>query len=171
MASEGADGGGGTSGVTRVGLIADTHLHAEGRPAPEWVLEALDGVELILHAGDILAARVLAELEEIAIAVRGNCDRLELPFHRVLDLASGAVGLCHLSPEMPDPSDDFGRPLRVAVHGHTHQAETTWREGVLIVCPGSPVQPRGGPKSVAVLTLGAMADVLYCGEGGALWRL
>jgi len=68
---EGIDHG---SGERLVGVIADTH--ADGLPAdlPHAIVEALSGVDLILHAGDIGSASVITALEEIApvIAVRGN---------------------------------------------------------------------------------------------------
>jgi len=43
------------------------------------VSEALHGVDLIIHAGDIGKEEVLAALEKIApvVAVRGNMDRAE----------------------------------------------------------------------------------------------
>ena len=46
-----------------VGLISDTH----GLVRPE-VYEALEGVEMILHAGDVGGSDVLTELEAIALA-------------------------------------------------------------------------------------------------------
>lgn len=57
-----------------VGLISDTH----GLVRPE-ALAALDGSELIIHAGDIGGRHVLDSLAEIApvTAVRGNVDEPE----------------------------------------------------------------------------------------------
>lgn len=55
----------------KIGVIADTHGHlAPGATA------ALAGVELILHAGDIGGAGIVAELEQLApvLAVHGNSD-------------------------------------------------------------------------------------------------
>src|SRR5438445_7987388 len=59
------------NGVTRIGLISDTHglLRKEA-------LEALRGSELIIHAGDAGKPEILEALKEIAplVAVRGNVD-------------------------------------------------------------------------------------------------
>src|SRR3954463_14321445 len=57
--------------VHRIGLISDTH----GLLRPQ-VHEALAGVELILHAGDVGGDMILDELEVIApvFAVYGNTD-------------------------------------------------------------------------------------------------
>lgn len=60
----------------RIGLIADTHLPSTIRePWPE-VATAFEGVDLILHAGDIVTSRVLDWLERVApvLAALGNND-------------------------------------------------------------------------------------------------
>src|SRR5882672_9012155 len=56
----------------RIGLISDTH----GLMRPE-ALQALAGVERIIHAGDVGAPEVLDALARVApvTAVRGNNDR------------------------------------------------------------------------------------------------
>src|SRR5712675_484552 len=57
--------------VTSIGLISDTHglLRREA-------VRALEGAELIIHAGDIGKPEIIGALEAIApvIAVRGNVD-------------------------------------------------------------------------------------------------
>jgi uncharacterized protein len=55
-----------------IGVISDTH----GLLRPEAV-EALQGSELIIHAGDVGKPEVLDELRKIApvVAVRGNVDK------------------------------------------------------------------------------------------------
>ena len=57
--------------MARIGLISDTH----GLLRPQ-ALEALAGSELIVHAGDVGEASILAVLGRIApvTAVRGNID-------------------------------------------------------------------------------------------------
>ena len=49
----------------RVGLLSDTHIPVAPILYPE-ILDALRGVDVILHAGDIVLSRVLDELETIA---------------------------------------------------------------------------------------------------------
>jgi putative phosphoesterase len=55
-----------------VGVISDTH----GLLRPE-ALEVLEGVDLIVHAGDIGSPQIVAALREFApfFAIRGNVDR------------------------------------------------------------------------------------------------
>jgi putative phosphoesterase len=128
-----------------VGVVSDTHL--SGKPVPESLKEALSGVDIILHAGDIVEMDVLDELSEIAgtYAVRGNMDRGEaarlLPESRLLDLEGFKVGLTHGS---GPPSGIIERVRRAfdrvdcVVFGHTHQPVILRKDGVLFFNPGSP---------------------------------
>lgn len=56
----------------KIGVVSDTH----GLLRPE-VVPALDGVDQILHLGDVGKISILAELQKIAPvkAIRGNIDR------------------------------------------------------------------------------------------------
>jgi predicted phosphodiesterase len=70
-----------------IGLLSDTHIPYRLERLPASLLEALRGVDLILHAGDVDDPRALAPLRALAPvhAVRGN-------FH-VLDLSDGGASL------------------------------------------------------------------------------
>src|SRR5712692_11777032 len=60
----------------RIGLISDTHMPFGGIALWDEVDAAFQGVDLILHAGDIVHPMVLDRLEQIApvLAARGNND-------------------------------------------------------------------------------------------------
>ena len=79
-----------------IGVISDTH----GLLRPEAV-EALKGVELIIHAGDIGNPQLLAALTRIAPvqAVRGNTDRgdwaADLPHTRVVEVGGVHLYVLH----------------------------------------------------------------------------
>ena len=147
----------------RVGLISDTHIPvAAPRLWPE-VYEALRGVDLILHGGDLMVPEVIDWLEEIApvMAVIGNGDYtgwqrsvppsdLRLSESKVLTVGALRIGLVHdfQLPEAPPlrtieglMAHYFGGPVHVIVRGSTHKAEITTVKGVLIVNPGSPTFP------------------------------
>lgn len=120
----------------RIGLISDTH----GLLRPE-ALQALAGVEQIIHAGDIGAAEVLDGLRAIAPvhAVRGNNDRgtwaTRLPDRLALELGGSPVLVLH---DLNDLGGDAGGSgARVVVSGHSHKPGVTEREGVLLINPGS----------------------------------
>src|SRR2546426_3704482 len=116
-----------------IGLIADTHGYIDPRVVP-----VLTGVDLILHAGDIGAESVLAELARIAPvrAVAGNNDaklaHLGLPLRVDADLAGVKVHLVH---RLIDAAPGLG--TRVVVYGHSHKALVAEREGILWVNPGA----------------------------------
>jgi putative phosphoesterase len=60
-----------------VAIVADTHLPRGRRRLPDACLEQLRRADLILHAGDFVSARALAELETLGppvAAVHGNVD-------------------------------------------------------------------------------------------------
>ena len=79
-----------------IGVISDTH----GLLRPEAV-KALEGVELIIHAGDIGDPRLLRQLERLAPvhAVRGNTDRgdwaADLPRTRVVEVGGVHLYVLH----------------------------------------------------------------------------
>ncbi len=60
--------------AVRVGVLADTHIPHQVERLPRSVIEALQGVDLILHAGDLDEPCALDDLKPLApvIAVRGN---------------------------------------------------------------------------------------------------
>ncbi len=131
-----------------IGVISDTH----GLLRPE-ALEALDGVDLILHAGDVGDPAILARLEQIAPvhAVRGNTDygplRQALPHTAVVDLGAddGVLGdagplgpvayVLHIQEELD--LDAVAAGFAVVVTGHTHLPAAEERDGVLHLNPGS----------------------------------
>jgi putative phosphoesterase len=80
--------------VTRIGVIADTHLPTRARTIPSKIFELFAEVQLILHAGDLVDQSVIDELGVIAPveAVAGNMD----PLH--LDHKLGRVKLIRIGP-------------------------------------------------------------------------
>ena len=81
--------------------MADTHVGEHLPVLPPEVAELLDGVDLILHAGDLTDAVVLEELGRIApvVAVRGNHDEEAgiggLPRDAVVEAGGRRIGLTH----------------------------------------------------------------------------
>jgi putative phosphoesterase len=138
-----------------VGLISDTH----GLIRPE-ALRALNGVELILHAGDVGRSGVLDALSGIApvYAVYGNVDATSGALRNALDLVLDGVRV-HVSHghELGSPTPDAlaaRYDADVIVYGHTHRALITHVGPTLVVNPGAAGAARFDLKpSVALLTL------------------
>src|SRR5271154_7637333 len=92
--------------LTRVGLISDTHglLRAEA-------IEALEGSELIIHAGDVGRPEILDALKARApvVAVRGNVDTQPwaegLPVAAVAEAGPATIYVLHNLAELDlDPA-------------------------------------------------------------------
>jgi putative phosphoesterase len=119
-----------------IGVISDTH----GLLRPE-ALEALAGVDHILHAGDVGAAGILDKLREIAAvtAIRGNVDTsgtcATLPPTDAVELGGRLFYLVHAL-EWLD-IDPRAAGVAAVVYGHSHRAQVQQRDGVLYLNPGS----------------------------------
>jgi hypothetical protein len=145
-----------------IGLVSDTHALVRNS-----IVEALAGVSLILHAGDVGGDPVLDALSAIAPvrAVYGNVDPWNPRLEDRVYLELGGVSI-HMSHGHELGSPTPARLLAryegdVLVYGHTHRA-LIHRDGArLVVNPGA-----AGPRrfdltpSVAKLTIsGGVADV------------
>jgi putative phosphoesterase len=135
-----------------IGVISDTH----GLVRPQ-AIEALAGVEMILHAGDIGNPEVLDKLREIApvVAVRGNNDKGDwaesLPDTDVVEIGAVSIYMLHNINEITiSPAGIF----QVIISGHSHKPVVEERRGVLYVNPGSAGPRRFKlPISLAHLTV------------------
>ena len=138
----------------KIGIISDTHRYtAESCIIPEWIKNAFDGVELIIHAGDIEHNQFITNLEYIApvYAVRGNCDpyNSDNPISRSVNIGCGYLTVAH---RPRDARNAIDLNTKVLVYGHTHIAVVDKEDDLLIINPGSAYEPRSGmPPSVAVL--------------------
>lgn len=139
----------------RIGVISDTHglLRAQA-------ITALQGCELIIHAGDIGKPEVLDGLRRIAPlqAIRGNVDSGDwaaaLP--EVLDLEYAGRRL-HVRHDLKTLDfDPAAAGVAVVIAGHSHQPLIERRDGVLYLNPGSAGPRRFRlPICLAHLDLGA----------------
>ena len=144
-------------------MIADSHCPEFLPRLPDAALEALAGVDMILHAGDVNDVSTLHELERIAPvhAVRGDHDPAldSLPAWRELEVLGKRIVVVHgnrsrlieepqtliwtLSLGYFHPHAGLPRALRrrfpqadVIVFGHTHRPYTGSVGGALLFNPG-----------------------------------
>jgi uncharacterized protein len=138
--SAGGGDAAGDRGRVELGLISDTH----GLLRPE-ALDALAGVDRIVHAGDVGGDGILQPLREIApvTAVRGNVDRgpwsRELPDTATLQVGGVRILVLHIRDELPRrlPGGPAAAGFDAVIHGHSHQSAIEDEGGVLFVNPGS----------------------------------
>lgn len=126
-------------GAKRIDIVSDTHGYLS-----QELVDALEGADLIVHAGDMTSESNYAELQLIAPvrAVLGNND-----YYR--DYGPGVERLCrftyegvsiavsHYSEDLPVGEVDL------AVCGHTHRARIVQQGACILVNPGSASYPRG----------------------------
>ena len=135
--------------MTKIGVISDTHLPQRGMELPAEVMEAFKGVDMIIHAGDLVDLNVLEQLRKICPhvkAVWGNMDpekvRMKLPEKELIKSGKYTIGVIH----------GFGAPhnlveiltsafkqdnVDVIIFGHSHSPMNQRIGKILFFNPGS----------------------------------
>lgn len=147
----------------RVAIISDTHGTLNSQ-----VLQAINGCEQVVHAGDICGAHVLSRLNQICnqvTAVAGNNDApglwaeietqvvAALPAMTQLELPGGILAIEHGHEHgMHKPDHASLRAAhpdaRAIVYGHTHTMLVDDEQSPWVVNPGAAgaTRTRGGPS-------------------------
>jgi hypothetical protein len=138
-----------------IGVISDTHGLL--RPA---AIEALRGVEHILHAGDVGDLSILDSLRNVApvTAIRGNIDVggpcSHLPATEVVTLRGHTFYMLHDRQALD--LDPAAAGFSAVISGHSHKPLIEWRHGVLYMNPGSAGPRRFSlPVSIGLLSISA----------------
>ncbi len=136
-----------------VGVISDTH----GLLRPS-ALAALQGCDLILHAGDVCGPEIIAALQDVqrTVFVRGNMDRPlsgnPMPKTEAVEFAGKRFYVLHDLYELD--LDPKAANLDAVIHGHTHTPDIAYKDDVLYLNPGS-IGPKRFtlPVSMAVIRI------------------
>ena len=137
-----------------VGVISDTH----GLLRPEAVA-ALQGSDVIIHAGDIGGPEVIERLRQVAptFAVRGNNDKgawaQAVPLTRVVEVGELRFYVLHEGAQID--LDPAAAGYAAVVSGHSHKPSVQFRDGVLFLNPGS-AGPRRFKLPVVVARVGVV---------------
>jgi putative phosphoesterase len=141
---------------TVIGVLSDTH----GLLRPE-ALKHLNGVDRIIHAGDIGAPNVLEKLQTLAPvdAVRGNNDKgawaEAIPETLFLEVRGHQIHVLHDLNQIDLSPSAAG--MSVVISGHSHKPVVAEREGVLFINPGS-LGPRRFRLPIALAKLYVTAE-------------
>ena len=156
--------------ITRIGLIADTHVPDRSRELHTNLFQILSDLkpDLILHAGDICSIKVIEQLRQIAPlrAVRGNRDLFglsEYDFTYLMKANGVTIGLTHghgnfykylldkVKYILRGPQafaiarrralEMFQPYPDVLVYGHNHNPEIIQVNDTLVINPGSTCCP------------------------------
>jgi len=154
-------------------ITADTHVPTRARDLPPELWYAIDGADVVVHAGDWVDVRLLDAVEARArrlVGVYGNNDgeavRARLPEVARVELAGVRVAVVH------ETGPATGRQSRCAarfpdtdllVFGHSHIPwDTVAPAGLRLLNPGSPTDRRRQPYATfitAELDGGQLAEV------------
>ncbi|MFN0092331.1 MAG: metallophosphoesterase family protein [Acidimicrobiales bacterium] len=174
----------------RYGLISDTHIPEALPELWPQVFRAFDGVDGILHGGDIYELEVIDKLGSIAPvwAARGNGDDgsggravqpddVRLKEAWLIEAGGLRIGLTHVMPVPESPPHwtveraierYFEARPDVVVYGDTHVEHITEIDGVLCVNPGSPTFPHN--LNLQLGTIGYL-DIVDGAASASIWRL
>jgi len=134
--------------VCEIGLISDTH----GLLRPEAIV-ALEGCDVILHAGDVGGSLIIETLAQFAptFVVGGNCD-VEETFTHYLTAVYGGEKLLMFHGHLPFDEHEF-KP-DIVITGHSHIPLIEQDKNILRINPGSAGPKRFKlPVTVARLTI------------------
>lgn len=120
----------------RVGLISDTHGLLRAR-----ALHALQGSDLIIHAGDVGKPEIINALKAVApvVVVRGNMDTgpwaSAWPATAVAEAGPAVIYVLHDVHALD--LDPAAAGFHIVVSGHSHRPSRREHSGVLYINPGS----------------------------------
>lgn len=114
----------------KIGVLSDTHLKVPDSVLDHILDDIFRDADLVLHAGDIVSAAVLARLEERgALAVCGNMDDYQvaesIPQVRIIAVESRKIALVHgwgakhgLQERILSRFEDVAPDI--VIYGHSH---------------------------------------------------
>lgn len=130
-------------------VLSDTHVHG---PMPKEVLDTVKDADIVVHAGDLITTEAYRSLSagcKKLVAVHGNSDaddvKALLPESVTFEAGGVTFGVVHSGRFGTDTTNmrylalEMG--VRVLIFGHLHRPIIE-QSDILLVCPGSPTQPR-----------------------------
>lgn len=127
-------------------VLADTHTDRL-EYLPQKVINALSGVDLVIHAGDFTDLRLLTDLKQLkeVKAVHGNMDSGQLksilPTKEVFETDGKRIGITDGSGAPWGIEERVGRLFEsdlidIIVYGHTHRSQNKIINDILFFSPG-----------------------------------
>ena len=167
----------------KIGVIADTHIPDLMPSLPPRIEEVFQGLDIILHLGDVCQLGILHQLENgftITMAVAGERDTWEtksyLEEKKIVRFGNRRIGMIHGHQHdegagrwarirrmlrRESPREGLYRHVRdqfegvdCIVFGHSHHPYIKVRNGVLLFNPGAAAPTPGMKPSVGILDIG-----------------
>ncbi|MFO8085070.1 MAG: metallophosphoesterase family protein [Desulfobacterales bacterium] len=144
--------------MTIIGVISDTHGLLRNTAH-----DALQGVDLIIHAGDVGSSEILRVLREIApvYAVRGNMDGGKLGVSlfptEVVNIENILLYVLHDIGRLD--LDPAAAGFAAVIYGHSHKPALNEKNGIIYLNPGSAGPKRfDNPVTLALMELKGSAE-------------
>jgi len=145
-------------------VLSDLHISSVNE-IPKWILKKIIGADLALINGDITSNEVLNEFKKNIkiLAVRGNCDNLNLPLENIFELEGIKCGQIHgdiiSSRGDWDQLYDVANKLNVQIlfSGHTHNFCVYKYKEKIFINPGSAT---GVESVICDREIGTIADIM-----------
>ena len=130
----------------RIAVLADTHADRL-EYLPQKIIDALSGVDLIIHAGDFTDLQLLTDLRQLkeVKAVHGNMDSRQLksilPAKEPIETNGKRIGIAHGS-GAPWGIEERVRKvfesdqIDIIVYGHSHRSQNKVINDILFFNPG-----------------------------------
>jgi putative phosphoesterase len=130
----------------RIAVLADTHADRL-EYLPKKVIDALPGVDLVIHAGDFTDLQLFTDLKRLkeVKAVHGNMDSRQLksilPTKEVIEANGKRIGITHGSGAPWGIEERIRKAFEsdridIIVYGHSHQAQNKIINDILFFNPG-----------------------------------
>ncbi|MFH0763247.1 MAG: metallophosphoesterase family protein, partial [Candidatus Omnitrophota bacterium] len=135
----------------KIAVISDTHIPERAAGLPPELLRAFQGVDMIIHAGDLAELKVLDVLKKACPnvkAVWGNMDsqelRRRLPEKQIIKIGKHTIGLMHGYGAANNLIDNLKSSFKedkvdLIIFGHSHRAMNQKIGEILFFNPGSPL--------------------------------
>lgn len=150
----------------KIGVIADTHIPVQAQSIPKKVLLGLEGMDMIIHAGDLVSIDVLKELLDICPDVRavyGNMDpgelRDNLKEKEIIKINNFKIGVAHgqgIPSQLIELTTNIFRDddVDMIIFGHSHSGLNLKKGKILYFNPGSPTDKIFAPyNSYGIVTI------------------
>lgn len=145
-------------------VLSDLHLSSNDK-IPQWIIDKIKNADLTLVNGDITSQSILEEIKSYSkcLAVKGNCDSLDLPIKNVFELNGIKCGQVHGDEVSPrgdwDQLYDIAHSLDVNIlfSGHTHNFSVYEYKNKLFVNPGSAT---GSPGLICDREIETIAELI-----------
>ena len=147
----------------KIGVISDTHLEKFPEYLGERITPHFEDVDMVLHAGDVVEPAVLEFFSDKEVKlVAGNMDSWAIkestPVKLVIPIEGFNLGLIHGWGSPMGIEDRIIREFNnidILVYGHTHNASSFTRGGVLYFNPGSPTDKHfANDNTIGILEIG-----------------